>query len=444
MKKLIALMLSVQVSRVAGFVVHSQQQRRHASAYSSLSRLQSSTLDEEQVRSMSVKVLKMELSKLKVSSADVFEKEELVARYMQALQEQNDNGTIDEATAASFSNAASTETTDSDDSNIIKAPIHMIYLDVGSRVAASNMQGGVTILSDTAYATLQLTINQENVTLLLDTAATGLLFRPSAIQKCKLGVFQKPVTVMAAGSAAGDQLKKQMTDVAELTDFRLGGHHFRDKMYPIVIQDLDVITDTRIDGIIGLSFLQDFAAVDLDFGNKQLIMYKDKVPKIMPSQTLLTEAKMTRLSSQAGGILYAPVWFGDRGPVNMLVDSGSSSTILSFKGLDDLGLDASNDKFVQRVPNPTGSLGLDKVVVDMTHRIRVGSTFRLSNDESQPGVSLAGDDRRLTVDIGNLPLFGALASYGVGGILGVDALMRSSICRLSFKGNSQPTITILQ
>ena len=80
------------------------------------------------------------------------------------------------------------------------------------------------------------------------------------------------------------------------------------------------------------------------------------------------------------------------------------------------------------------------MAIRLTHRIGVSRTLNLgrkSSSSSNPGISL--QDARLPIDIGQIPILDSI--QGAGGILGVDALMRCAIVRLSFKG--RPRLTFL-
>ena len=77
-------------------------------------------------------------------------------------------------------------------------------------------------------------------------------------------------------------------------------------------------------------------------------------------------------------------------------------------------------------------MGSDNVAMQLTHRINVSSTLKLGNLSSDlPGLSL--QDKRLSVDIGNIAILDQLAGENVGGILGIDAFMRSTCVRFIFK-----------
>ena len=97
-----------------------------------------------------------------------------------------------------------------------------------------------------------------------------------------------------------------------------------------------------------------------------------------------------------------------------------------------------------------GAMGSDNAVMQFTHRLHVSSQINFENGRSNnsnsqllPGLSLQGDDRRrLPIDIGNIPILDALQSQGVGGILGVDVMMRCAAVQMTFRGPKQ-CITLL-
>jgi hypothetical protein len=70
--------------------------------------------------------------------------------------------------------------------------------------------------------------------------------------------------------------------------------------------------------------------------------------------------------------------------------------------------------------------------MQLTHRINVSSALRLGRGEL-PGLALK-DSKRLSIDIGDIAILDQMRSQGVGGILGIDALMRCKCVRMSFQG----------
>jgi len=196
---------------------------------------------------------------------------------------------------------------------------------------------------------------------------------------------------------------------------------------PAAVQDIGALP-SDLDGIIGLSFLSQFAAADLDFrkGTVSLFRTAADVPTLS-AYDLIAEADMRMIGGL--GIFTVPVFFGGRGPVQMLVDTGAACTLLNWKGVSDLGLDRTS-KQVQSIA-ATGAMGSDNVAIKLSHRLNVSSqvTLGLRSTTKLTGVSLAGRNR-LSVDIGQIPVIDSLQSQGVGGILGIDALMRCGLVRL--------------
>jgi hypothetical protein len=83
-----------------------------------------------------------------------------------------------------------------------------------------------------------------------------------------------------------------------------------------------------------------------------------------------------------------------------------------------------------------GAVGSDNVAMELTHRVTVGSTLKIGSGGSkrEPGVSLADDARNLRIEIGDIAILEQLQGDGVGGILGIDALMRCSKVLFRFGG----------
>lgn len=91
---------------------------------------------------------------------------------------------------------------------------------------------------------------------------------------------------------------------------------------------------------------------------------------------------------------------------------------------------------LQRNAGSFGAVGSDNVAMELTHRVTVGSSFNIAGSgggpKSEPGVSLEEDSKNLRIDIGDIAILEQLRGDGVGGILGVDALMRCSRVRFQF------------
>ena len=389
----------------------------------------------EQVRRMRVKEIKEELSKLNISTQDVFEKEQLVQRLVEVRKK---NGTRSESLGDSR-RSSSSSTTAGNNNNVIIAPLYFTNMDSSTKIAAVNIDGGIQVNpSDQPYATVEFQVFPENggpsfpLRLLLDTACSGFVLRPSVVESNKLPKFSTPVTMTGAGGTVG------ATGLTQLSKFSIGGEIFGP--LPAAVQDIGALP-SGLDGIVGLSFLNKFAAVDMNFAKGQLILYK-KGSAALPtvSQKLVARGTIELISHL--GIYTVDVMIGGRGPVKMLVDSGAANTFMNWKGVADLGLSKNDNSFLQRIPNPTGAMGSDNIVMRLTHRIGVSSTVNLGNPSKAKelaGLSLA-DSKRVTIDIGDIPILESMRGQNVGGIMGIDLLMRATCVRLVLDG---PTKEIL-
>ena len=296
---------------------------------------------EAEIRSMRVKEIKAELENLNVSTADAFEKEELVKRLVQARiksggskqaespstsAKEKPASTATNSGAASSTNGANTK--DSDDT-VIVAPLYYTTVDAG------RMAAGVTIQSsDRPYATIQIDVSQTTssqssskfpLNLLLDTACSGFVLRPSVVETYKLPQLSTPVTMTGAGGSVGATGLTQIESfsVSTTTPYTSSTRNDFGPM-PAAVQDITGLP-TALDGIIGLSFLNQFACVDMDFVKGTVSLYKrGTTPPVDDGLSkVVGKANMEYISSL--GLYTVGAYFGDKGPVTMLVDSGESS-----------------------------------------------------------------------------------------------------------------------
>ena len=378
---------------------------------------------EQEIRSMRVREIKEELVKLGVSTKDVFEKEELIQRLLQCRKTDKPKP---EPTVPSSSGTSG-----------ISAPLYFTSLDTDLKVAAVNVDGGITLNpSDQPYATIQIQVEENGqefmLQLLLDTACSGFVLRPSILDKYNLPKLSTPVTMTGAGGTAGAQ------GLTQIQTFEFGGQTFGP--LPAAVQDIGALPKS-LDGIIGLSFLNQFAVVDLDFVNGQLSLYKKgetvPAPQTSASGKLVSQGMMSMIPQL--GIYTVDVWLGGRGPVKMLVDSGAANTFLSWYGLQCLGISRDDKSFLKPLNNPMGAMGSDNTVARLTHRIHVSSSLQLGKNTE--GLSLK-NEKRLNIDIGDIAILENLKSYNVGGILGIDALMRCSSVRLILEPSRQELLIL--
>jgi hypothetical protein len=176
--------------------------------------------------------------------------------------------------------------------------------------------------------------------------------------------------------------------------------------------------------------------VEMDFRQGAVSFFR-QLPPPRTDMKVVGQADMRMLGSL--GIYKAKVFLGGRGPVDMLVDTGAACSLLSWKGIADLGLSKESNA-VQPNNIPMGAMGSDNVALQLTHRINISSKLELGQKDKHPGVSLAGISR-LSIDVGRIPILESLAqSNGVGGILGVDVLMRCAVVRINCRGSLQVTM----
>jgi len=374
---------------------------------------------------MRVKEIKAELSKLNIPTRDLFEKEDLVKRLLEVRK----NG-------RNLENVREPATSSSTGSDVLVAPLYFANMDSELKVAAVNMDGGIRVdPSDQPYATVEFEVtsggaggNPFKLRLLLDTACSGFVLRPSVVEKYNLPKISTPVTMTGAGGTVG------ATGLTQLSKFSLGGESFGP--LPAAVQDIGALPST-LDGIVGLSFLGNFAAVDMDFAKGEISLHKrcSTIADVAGDRTLVARGTMDLIPQL--GIYTVEVILGSRGPVKMLVDSGAASTFLNWKGVSDLGLSTSDNSFLQRLSNPMGAMGSDNIAMQLTHRIGVSSSLNLGpNGGTYPGLSLK-EAKRLKIDIGNIAILETIKGHNVGGILGIDALMRATCVRLIFDGASK-------
>jgi predicted aspartyl protease len=398
------VIFSLLVSTVSPFVPRQPTKSSFA--------LASSLLDE--IRSMRVKEIQNELQKRQISTRDVFEKEELVQRLFVARQDSQGKS---ESVGSAKSNVDG-----GGGGGVITTPLFFTTMDKDFQVAAVS-GGGITVeASKQPYATLQIQVQQNGkeftLSLLIDTACSGFVLRPEVQRKYNLPSYSTPVTMTGAGGVS------QATGLTQIQKLSVGGTAAASfGPMPAVLQDIGGLPSS-LDGILGVAFLSQFAAFELDFRQGIVSLYQDSAA-IPPrsNETIIADAKMRMLGSL--GIYTVDVYFGGRGPVSMLVDTGAACTLLNWKGVADLGVSRDSQQ-LSRIRTPMGAMGSDNVAIQLTHRIHVSSTLCLGDCNKQ-GISLAGS--RLPVDIGQIPVIDGLP--GVGGILGIDALMRCGIVRIS-------------
>ena len=375
----------------------------------------------EEIRSLRVKEIKAELSALSISTADAFEKEELVKR----LYEARKNGAkTTKRTSSSTSNVSD---------HVVHSTLYFTSMDSNRIITAKNDAAISIEPSDQPYATVQIDVANPygpdfKLSLLLDTACSGFVLRPSVVSKYNLPQLSTPVTMTGAGGTAGG------TGLTQINRFMFGGVPFGP--LPAATQDIGALPSS-LDGIIGLSFLNQFACVEMDFRNGSVTLYKnERRPPVPEGLDVVAEAEMSLTKL---GIWTVDVTLDKRGPVKMLVDSGAASTFLNWKGVSDLSL-SRNSPLVESLSSPMGAMGSDNVAMTLTNRLTVRQNLNLGLRPLHSGLPVSGDG--ITIDIGEIAVLDTLSSDEVGGILGIDVLMQCAVVRMN--NGPIPRITFLK
>ena len=261
----------------------------------------------EDLRARSVRELKTELESLNISTKDALEKEDLVQRLYQALQSPS-------------TTAAPTKT----DPNVLTTPLLLSSLehDVPVRAQAfPDKEDWKLRPSEQPYCAIRVRVQEQwstpiTLTLLLDTACSGILLKPAVVERHGLAVVTSPVTMTSGGGTASSN--SQVTTLSKLSLENCPERTFGS--LPAVVQDIGALPQA-LDGIIGLSFLSQFDTLELNFVNSTVSLY-DTEPAAPPAHTvrLGPKAPLHRLGSL--GIYAVDTWWGGRGPVRMLVDTG--------------------------------------------------------------------------------------------------------------------------
>ena len=354
----------------------------------------------EKIRKMRARELQERLSELGISTKGVFEKEELVQRLYQAWK-------------------------DSPRKPGTRTPL--FFLSYGSNRMIKG-EDNVSFLVDDAiskFPAIQLDVLDNNgfsLNLLLDTCCSALVLNPSIVQKHSLRLISTPVTMVGASG------KEDRPSLTQLDRFKVGGTLFGP--LPAAVQDITTLP-TALDGIIGLSFLSQFACVELDFRGGFVEFHKKDTRPPIPSEklTVVAEAKMIRTKL---GVYGVEVSIDGRGPITLLLDTGASNSVLSWRGVEALGL-SRNSPLVTPIDN-VGVMGSDNIAMEMTHQLVASQNVRVGRSADYPGLDLSKAGP-FAFGIGNVQLLEGQLRDECAGILGLDFFARCGAARFSFQGN---------
>lgn len=373
----------------------------------------------DEIRTMRVKELKAELKERNIGTSDVFEKEELVKRLYEARQK-----------SPAPSPPAPTPTTarPKPAGNVVEGDLLFTSMETGRSIPAFNRENIQIEGVGEPYPTIKIRVEDRfDLNLLLDTACSGFVLRPSIVTKYGMKSYNTAATMTGAGGNV------QSAGVAQVGRFSFSGETFG--TMPAAVQDIGALP-TALDGIIGLSFLQQFVCSELDMEQGKLRLYKtERQPQIPPGMAVVAQAIMSRTQL---GIFTVDVSLDGRGPVKMLVDTGATSSFLSWQGIADLGLSRST---VQPLANRIGALGSDNIAMQLTHTLPVTESVTFGQSPIGSGLTAPSN---LSIDIGDIAILETqLKADKVVGILGMDLFLQCSIIRMSFTG-STPRVTLLK
>jgi hypothetical protein len=409
--------------------------------------LSSSTMDEEEllseIKSMRVREIKKELDVGGIDTSDAFEKDELVKRLVKYRQTNQSNSTPDAPSTTTAETEIATEVKAQAKSapssgDVITIPMDFHSLTPDKSVPSRNSNVYLRP-SPGKYPSINLNVpgQKRPLCLLVDTACSGLVLRPNIIKQYNLPSMNIGVTMTAAGGDVGGGSVSRLAG-ATLDD----GTVLEELM--VAGQDIGALP-SKLDGIMGLSFLNQFQSVDFDFDGSKILLSKQKNAegRIQGPMELLSklDMKMCRI-----GVWTVDVVLDGRGPVKMLVDTGAASSFLNWKGVESLNMDR-NHPLISRNTNALGVMGADNNAFEMSHRFVLKRRVNLTSDPSSVGVfDPQGIDvtemGSVNIDIGDLPVLETLASDGVGGILGSDILMRCDVLSFNYGTNESPSMSM--
>jgi hypothetical protein len=128
------------------------------------------------------------------------------------------------------------------------------------------------------------------------------VLRPEVVQQYNLPKLKTPVTMTATGGTSTG------TGLTQLQRFFVGNQSFGP--LPAAVQDIGALPKS-LDGILGLSFLQQFEAFELDFVAGQVKFYQHTPPP-PTRKTTAAKATMRRIGSFGIYAVPVPVYVGVR------------------------------------------------------------------------------------------------------------------------------------
>lgn len=350
-------------------------------------------------------------------------------------------------TATDDTYAIPTADTVGTNSNEIKTPFIYYDLESSKSVQAQNHDDIYIRPSPGKYASVKVQLKKEgqvpvSFTLLVDTACSGLVLSPSAVARANTQVpgiiqtIENGGSMTMAGSSQGtsvakwDSYTKMIVEGVEINHVNMGA-----------CQDIGALP-FGLDGILGLSFLDQFACVDFDFVNDELRLDKTNPnPLISNMNDIVAQGPLSITKLR---IYTADVTLDGRGPIKLLVDTGAASSFLNWNGVSQMKLSSSSPQ-IDPIREQIGAMGADNMALQLTHRFKLKRRWNLVAENAVPlgGIGLE-ESQVIDVDIGDLPVLEALKSDGVGGIVGADLLMMCDVVRFSGLNGRSPKMILIK
>jgi hypothetical protein len=437
------LLCAALISSAAAFTFpHTSIPRQRNVLFSSASDVLS------EVNSMRVRQIKQELDEAGINTSDAFEKDELVKRLVEyrksdkftAASATQNSASSSSSDSSSSAAAASSQTRTPRTTSISTIRVPMDFHSLTPAVSVPSKNSNVFLRpSPGKYPSIQLTIpgQDRKLTLLVDTACTGLVFRPKVLKYYNLPSLNAGITMTAAGG------QTNAGSVATLKTSVLDDGTKLDEMI-VAGQDIGALPNA-LDGIIGLSFLNQFKKVAFDFANGELLLSKSGSDE-MDFRDMEVAAKI-ELKLCKIGVWTVDTTLDSRGPVKLLLDTGAGATFLNWKGVQDLNMNRDHP-LIQRNTEKIGAMGADNMALELSHRFVLKNRVNLVSDPSNVnpfgplGLEMKKDLGSLNIDIADLPVLATLQSDNVGGIMGSDILMRCDILYFDLSAKPLPTVTM--
>ena len=339
---------------------------------------------------------------------------------------------------------------DSYDRWTITAPFIYRELAASKSVAAENAKDIFIRPSQGKFAAINVRLENSSSfiewTLLVDTACSGLVLSPDAVacanEQCP-GIVEVASDVGATMTMAGSSQGAAVARWNSRTKMTVQGVEINHANVA-ACQDIGALP-AGLDGILGLSFLDQFACVDFDFVNNELRLERSNPdPRIPNDNDIVAQGplRLTRLR-----IYTADVTLDGRGPVKMLVDTGAASTFLNWRGVADMRLSSSSPQ-IAPIREQIGAMGADNRALQLTHRFRLKRRWNTVAENTAvgdrcPGIGLP-DDRYSDIDISDLPVLETLKGDGVGGILGADLFIMCDVVRFCGLNGGSPRMILMK